>query len=409
MFVLNGTGIKKDDIVFGASLVDLAPTILQLFDLPTGLDMDGRPLVGAWEQQPDVEYIDSWENVPGEDGRHDQDADLQIDAADQEEAIAQLVELGYIDRPDEDQAVAVANTVRELRYNLARDYIGCRLYREGIEILEDLWEKFPDESRFGVKLVESHIALGDPAKAREMLNKVRSEKQRYANEAREKLKALQDEDKEKERKPGDMEDGERGKRRSMMLKAGVNQHAFAYLEGQVAAAQGDHETVLGAYEKAAEVQFANRPSLYQAQGDTLLRLRRWARAEERFRAILEIDPINASAQFGLARSFFGRGRYDDARSACLAAVGLIYQNPLAHFLLARIAHRLGNRDEAHQALDRALNQNPVFPDAHLLRARLNQQACDMTAAKAARSLARASRKRIRDARAGADRPIGMWN
>ena len=409
MFVLNGTGIKKDDIVFGASLVDLAPTILQLFDLPTGLDMDGRPLVGAWEQQPDVEYIDSWENVPGEDGRHDQDADLQIDAADQEEAIAQLVELGYIDRPDEDQAVAVANTVRELRYNLARDYIGCRLYREGIQILEDLWEKFPDESRFGVKLVESHIALGDPAKAREMLNKVRSEKQRYANEAREKLKALQDEDKEKERKPGDMEDGERGKRRSMMLKAGVNQHAFAYLEGQVAAAQGDHETVLGAYEKAAEVQFANRPSLYQAQGDTLLRLRRWARAEERFRAILEIDPINASAQLGLARSFFGRGRYDDARSACLAAVGLIYQNPLAHFLLARIAHRLGNRDEAHQALDRALNQNPVFPDAHLLRARLNQQACDMTAAKAARSLARASRKRIRDARAGADRPIGMWN
>ena len=253
VFVLNGPGIKKDDIVFGASLVDVAPTILQLFDLPTGLDMDGRPLVGAWEQQPDVEYIDSWENVPGEDGRHDQDADLQIDAADQEEAIAQLVELGYIDRPDEDQAVAVANTVRELRYNLARDYIGCRLYREGIEILEDLWEKFPDESRFGVKLVESHIALGDPAKAREMLNKVRSEKQRYANEAREKLKALQDEDKEKERKPGDMEDGERGKRRSMMLKAGVNQHAFAYLEGQVAAAQGDHETVLGAYEKAAEV------------------------------------------------------------------------------------------------------------------------------------------------------------
>jgi hypothetical protein len=193
VFVLNGPGIKKDDIVFGASLVDVAPTVLQLFGLPTGLDMDGRPLVGAWEEPPEVEYIDSWENVPGEDGRHQQDANLQIDPADQEEAIAQLVELGYIDRPDEDQAVAVANTVRELRYNLARDYIGCRMYREAIEILEELWEKFPDESRFGVKIVESQIALGEADKARETLDKVRSEKQRYALEAREQLQAMRDE------------------------------------------------------------------------------------------------------------------------------------------------------------------------------------------------------------------------
>ena len=404
VFVLNGPGIKQDDIVFGASLVDIAPTILQLFGLPTGLDMDGRPLIGAWENPPEVEYIDSWEGVPGEDGRHRQDADLQIDPADQEEAIAQLVELGYIDRPDEDQAVAVANTVRELRYNLARDYIGCRLYREAIGILEELWEKFPDESRFGVKSVECRIALGEAEKAKETLDKVRAEKQRYALEAREQLKALQDEDKKAERKPEDLEEGERRKRRTLVLKAGVNPHAFAYLEGRVAAAEGDHEAALNAYEKAAAVQVANRPSLYQAQGDTLLRLRRWAKAEERFRAILAIDPINAGAQFGLARSFFGRGRYEEARDAALAAVGLIYQNPLAHYLLARIAHRLGNRAEAHQALDRALSQNPVFPDAHLLRARLHQQAGDPAAAKEARSLARASRKRIRDFRAGAERP-----
>ena len=85
-------------------------------------------------------------------------------------------------------------------------------------------------------------------------------------------------------------------------------------------------------------------------------------------------------------------------------MGLVYQNPLAHFLLARVAYRLGQRDEAHQALDRALNQNPVFSDAHLLRARLHQQAGDPAAAKEARALARASRKRIRDFRAGAVRP-----
>ena len=265
VFVLNGPGIKKDDMVFGASLVDVAPTILQLFGLPTGRDMDGRPLIGAWEEPPEVEYVDSWEDIPGEDGRHPQDASVQIDPADQEESIAQLVELGYIDRPDEDREKAVANTVRELRYNLARDYIGSRLYPQAIEILDELWERFPDESRFGVKLVECHIAMGDAAKARETLDRERTEKQRYAQEAREKLQELRKEDEEKERKVEDLEEGDRRERRNLMLKAGVNPHAFAYLEGRVAAATGDHETALKAYEQAAEVQVANRPSLYQAQ------------------------------------------------------------------------------------------------------------------------------------------------
>ena len=404
VFVLNGPGIRQDEMVYGASLVDIAPTILTLFGLPVGQDMDGRPLTGAWQTDPGVEYIDSWENVPGEDGRHPADVQVQIDPADQEEAIAQLVELGYIDRPDENREKAVANTIRELRYNLARDYIGCRMFAQAIEILEELWGKFPDESRFGVKLVESYIACGQPAKARTTLDRIRSEKQRYANEARERLTALRKEDEEKERKPEDLKEGDRRERRQLIMRAGINPHAFAYLEGRVATAEGDHTAALAAYEKAAGVQVANRPSLYQAQGDALLALRRWAQAEERFNAILEIDPINAAAQLGLARSYLGRGRLADARAATLACIGLVYHNPQAHFLLARIAHRLEDRAEAHQALDRAISQNPVFPDAHLLRARLHEQAGDSGAAREARRLARASRKRIRDARAGLERP-----
>ena len=404
VFVLNGPGIKQDEMVFGASLVDITPTILSLFGLPVGRDMDGRPLVGAWEEDPGIEYVDSWEDIPGEDGRHPADAQVNIDPADQEEAIAQLVELGYIDRPDEDRGKAVANTVRELRHNLARDYIGCRMYPQAIEIFEDLWAKFPDESRFGVKLVECYIALGQADKARDTLDRVRVEKQRYAAEAREKLKGLREADEKEERKPEDMKEGDRRERRQLAMRAGVNPHAFAYLEGRVATAEGDHETALAAYERAAEVQLTNRPSLFRAQGDSLLTMRRWAQAEARFNAILEIDPINASAQMGLARCHAGRGRYEDARKAVLASIGLIYQNPQAHLLLAKIAVRLGNKDEAHAALDRAVSQNPVFPEAHLMRARLHRQTGDLEQAKDARRLARASRKRIRDARAGLERP-----
>lgn len=404
VFVLNGPGIRQDEMVYGASLVDIAPTILTLFGLPVGLDMDGRPLTGAWQSDPGVEYVDSWEDIPGDDGRHPADVQVQIDPADQEEAIAQLVELGYIDRPDENREKAVANTVRELRYNLARDYIGCRMFPQAIEILEELWEKFPDESRFGVKLVECQIAIGQATKARTTLDRIHREKQRYAAEARERLTALREEDEQQQRQLEDLTEADRRERRQLVLRAGINPHAFAFLEGRVATAEGDHEAALAAYERAAAVQVANRPSLYQAQGDTLLALRRWAKAEERFRAILAIDPINAGAQMGLARSYFGRGRHADARAAALACIGLIYQNPQAHFLLARIAFRLGEPAEARQALDRALAQNPIFPDAQLLRARLHEQAGDPQAAAETRRLARASRKRIRDARDGLERP-----
>ena len=32
-------------LVFGASLLDITPTILTMFDLPIGKDMDGKPLL----------------------------------------------------------------------------------------------------------------------------------------------------------------------------------------------------------------------------------------------------------------------------------------------------------------------------------------------------------------------------
>ena len=63
-----GAGIKRDERIYGASLIDVAPTVLTLFDLPIGEDMDGRPLLEAFEVPPRVKTIPSWEKVPGECG-----------------------------------------------------------------------------------------------------------------------------------------------------------------------------------------------------------------------------------------------------------------------------------------------------------------------------------------------------
>ena len=46
---------ERDERIYGASLIDVAPTVLTLFDLPIGEDMDGRPLLEAFEELPEGE------------------------------------------------------------------------------------------------------------------------------------------------------------------------------------------------------------------------------------------------------------------------------------------------------------------------------------------------------------------
>ena len=53
VFAIQGPGIKKDELLHGASVLDITPTILTLYDLPVGSDMDGKVLVGraSWSSR----------------------------------------------------------------------------------------------------------------------------------------------------------------------------------------------------------------------------------------------------------------------------------------------------------------------------------------------------------------------
>ena len=133
VFAISGPGIKKDELLHGASVLDITPTILTLYVLPVGADMDGKVLVGAFLEQPEVQTIPSWEEVPGEDGRHPPHTRLDPVAA--RESLEQLVALGYIARPDHDLEKAVADAIDELRFNLAEAYQDADRHGEALEIL----------------------------------------------------------------------------------------------------------------------------------------------------------------------------------------------------------------------------------------------------------------------------------
>jgi len=241
IFAAAGPGIRRDELVFGASLLDVTPTALSLFGLPVGRDMDGRALTDIYQRPPTLEYVDSWDAIAGEDGRHP--PETSMDAVDAQEAIRQLVDLGYIEEPDEDLAKAAEETARELRYNLARASADGGRHAEAAALLSELWEGCPQESRFGVHLLNAQLGLGDVPAARATLEQLKARKaaaaRQGAQELREALEAL------REQHPGGTDSEQDGidwaavsdqdKRRLRRLRgrAGTNVRAFAFLEGSV--------------------------------------------------------------------------------------------------------------------------------------------------------------------------------
>ena len=423
IFVASGPGIRQDDIVFGASVLDIAPTILACFGLPTGRDMDGRVLTSIFsDPQPPV-FIDSWDAVAGDDGRHP--PETRLDPVDAREAIRQLVELGYIDEPDEDTGKAVEETTRELQYNLAMAWADGGRHAEARRIFSDLWERWPEESRFGVHLLEADLAERLVLEARETMTLLLRRKQETAASAGEKVEEMLEQfrkdfpaakpdgtetetetEKEKE-KDDDAAAGERGidwenvpekdRRRLRRLRghAGINPRAFAFLEGSLLHLEGRHDEALRVLGQAAGAQTANLPSLFLKMGDVCLAKRDWEGAAQHFGKVLELDELTAQAHYGLAQAAYRRRDWEAAARSAATAAGQHFHYAPAHYLAGHALWKLGRTDEAEVALQRAIAINPVYPAAHRALATFClKERADWSAHARHRLLAREARQRV---------------
>lgn len=375
IFCLRGPGILKSERIYGASLLDITPTLLHLYGLPVGRDMDGKVLVNCFEKEQSIAFIDSWDDAPGEDGRHPPGS--QLDVADSRESLKQLVDLGYIDEPNPDAGKAIDETIRELQYNLAQAYMDGGRYFEAARILSKQWERWPEESRFGTKLLSCYLALEDAANSRATYELMIERKKVAAEQAVEELKQLQDELKEKEEKrkqeaeekgeeyqPEELPRATQQKFRRLRGQAGTNPHALAFLLGNVLTLEGKHEEALDMLKKAEQVQTANRPSLYAKMGEIHEALNQWEEAEAAYNKVLEIAPNSHDAYLGIARCHMQREDYFEAAHAALNSLELIFHNPRAHLIHGTALARIGRPKLAEQSLRVAINQNPAFPTAH---------------------------------------------
>ena len=400
ILVIRGPGIKQDERIYGANLLDVTPTILTALGLPVGEDMDGRPLVNAFEQPPAIETIPSWDEVEGRAGMHP--PERQMDPVEAREAINQLVALGYIEQPNEDQAKAAAQTVRELNYNLARAYMSANRHADAATYLEELVREWPDEYRFGIHLVSCYEALDRIAEARLALEELFKRKAGNAAKARKELREFGE--KHKDRKPEDLEEKELHELRRLRSEAGRNPYTMEYLMGSLLFAEGREEEALD-HLKRAEKCDARQPGLYIKLGDVYLKAKRWEEAEASFRRAIQIDEDSAPAYTGLCCSLLGRRQNMMGAGAALKSVGLTYHNPRAHFLLGVALHRMGRLPRAVEALNVAVAQNPNYVAAHRRLAHIYAKRLkDPDSAAAHRRLADEARQRIKDIRSGRIKP-----
>jgi predicted AlkP superfamily phosphohydrolase/phosphomutase/tetratricopeptide (TPR) repeat protein len=355
---MKGLQIKQDERIYGATLLDVTPTILTLFGLPVGEDMDGRVLVQAFDDPPPITRIPSWENEPGACGMHP--ADLRMDAAAAQAVLQQFVALGYIQPPSEDQAKAVEVAVREQQYNLARVYLDSRRYLEAQTIFEELTKKWPDQIRFTQHLAQCYLAVGRREEAKSLLEQL------IAFEPKVPAPPAQENQAEAPTEPAESPAAGASKKET-------KPRPWAdLLMGIIHFEEGDMEAALACLLKA-EQSDPHLPDLHLRIGETYLRQRRIEDAGRAFQRALEIDGDSPEAHLGLAVVRLRQRRNEEAAEQALVAVGLQHFLPLGHFYLGVALARLGHRDRAVLAFETSLSMLPGLVAAHRWLAALYMQ------------------------------------
>jgi len=348
---MKGPYIRQDERIYGATLLDVIPTILTLFGLPVGDDMDGRVLVQAFEKLPAIRRIPSWEEEAGPSGMHP--PDLRIDPASAQAVLEQFVALGYIQRPSDDQRKATEVAIREQNYNLARVYLDARSYVEALPLLEELAKKNPYQLRFAQHLAQCYMALQRRADAKILLERLLNyEPTTPAKDGQEASESPRDR----------LDTAPQPKSRPWA----------DLLMGIVRFQEGDLDGALSCMLKAEHFD-PRLPDLHLRIGETYLRQRRLRDAERAFHRALEIDGDSAEAHLGLAVAYLRQRRNQEAAEQALVAVGLQHFLPMGHFHLGVAVARLGHRERSILAFETALSMLPGLIPAHRWLSALQMQ------------------------------------
>lgn len=313
VIAMMGPGIKKDHIIHGATLLDICPTILAMFDQPVGKDMDGKILMDAFIKKKDVEYIDSWEDI--EFKKFIRPTDYTMDSDDEDALMNQLIALGYVEPMQKDNQKDIESTLCFNRFNLAKSYMFAGLMDEAIVELKALCKQRPNVPRYQFQLATCYQSKGLLKETRELIESLN--KKKYYNPQA--LKIME----------ATLLIGEKKFKEALVILESLEKGG-APLQAEV-------------YAKLAKcyMKFGNR-SLAQKtldKGKT-------------------INFENAQIHFLQGLLSFHNEELERSVDAFLTSLGLEYNNPIAHRFLGAGLYKLGKYEQAASALEVSLKMQP---------------------------------------------------
>jgi predicted AlkP superfamily phosphohydrolase/phosphomutase/tetratricopeptide (TPR) repeat protein len=301
IFVASGPNIKKNEKIFGLGLIDVAPTILQHFGLPIGRDMDGKVIQDIFIESTPPKYIDSWEDVEGDFGELDKN--LVNESLSHEETMEQLIELGYIERPDEKIEVSIQKTKSDLKHNLARVYLGKKDFVSAKEILSELLEqKDPiDITPFYIDMMNACLGLKDYEGASEYLKqfKTRESEVRYNT---------------------------------------------YFIEAEVLLGKGKVKEALKVLEEAKDRK-PNAEVWYRI-GHIKFILQNFEDARDSFLNAIQLEQDKAKYHKALAETFYELQEYEESADHAFISIELVKYYPAAHYILGRALEKMGDLENA---------------------------------------------------------------
>lgn len=338
IFVAAGPNIKKNEKVFGLGLIDVAPTILNIFDLPIGQDMDGKPALDIFIKPKPSKYIDSWELVEGDFGQHSNVVTTEFD---DQETMQQLIDLGYIEKPDDNLENAIVKTNCDLKHNLARVYMGKKEYSDAKKILLELvsgnYPKYSEKDFEGPSaeaLKRQGFDIGDFVVNLipyfiDLLSIALSEKQ--YEDADEYLKKLRQLDKKFE----------------------VN---TSVSEAKILLGKGKTKPALKLLQEAEK----KNPSsvIWYEIGKIQRKLYDLPKARQAFENALKLEVDNAKFHQALAETLIRLEEYETAADHALTSIELIKYFPDAHYNLGEALEKLGDLENAKKAYEMASKLRP---------------------------------------------------
>ncbi len=319
IFVAMGPNIKKNEKLFGLNLIDIAPTILHHFNLPIGKDMDGKVMMDIFEKTTTPKYIDSWEDVQGDFGQLKKET--REESWSDQEVIDQLVELGYIDKPDEKIENSIIKTESDLKQNLARVYLGKKDFHKAKELLIELIQNVVESEKtdlvdiapYYIDLMNVSLGLNEYDEVEKYLDIFKT------------------------------------------IKTKVSFNTY-FIESNLYYNRGEVEKAAKILEQARDKK--PNAEIHYRLGRIYTSQTNYELAQESYEKAIAIEPYKAKYHQGMAEAYFYLEEYEEAADYAFTSIELVKYYPEAHFILGRSLEKLGDTENAKIALDTAAKLKP---------------------------------------------------